>query len=73
MYLAETATNMYTQTLPDYMYASQISAYEYMLWGGGADVTFYQFQILVCLNHYTFIYSMIMMIKTFLQYIQWGC
>ena len=37
MYLAETATNMYTQTLPDYMYASQISAYKYMLWGGGGD------------------------------------
>ena len=35
MYLAVTATNMYTQTLPNYMYASQISAYKYMLWGGG--------------------------------------
>ena len=31
MYLAVTATNMYTQTLPDYKYASQISAYKYML------------------------------------------
>ena len=67
MYLAVTATNMYTQTLPDYTYVSQISAYKYMLWGGGrADVIFYQFQILVCLNHYTFIYSLIMMIRTFL-------
>ena len=35
MYLAVTATNMYTQTLLDYTYASQISAYKYMLWGGG--------------------------------------
>ena len=35
MYLAVTAKNMYTQTLPDYMYASQISAHKYMLWGGG--------------------------------------
>ena len=69
MYLAVTATNMYTQTLPDCMYGSQISAYKYMLWGG-TDVTFYQFQILVCLNHYTFIYSMIMMITTFLQHMQ---
>ena len=39
MYLAVTATNMYTQTLPDYTYASQISAYKYMFWegGGGGD------------------------------------
>ena len=35
MYLAVSATSMYTQTLPDYTYASQISAYKCMLWGGG--------------------------------------
>ena len=35
MYLGVTATIMYTQTLPDYTYASQISAYKYMYGGGG--------------------------------------
>ena len=35
IYLEVAATNMYIQTLPDYTYASQISARKYTLWGGG--------------------------------------
>ena len=51
MYLAVTATNMYTQTSPDYTYAVKLVLINTCYGGGGGeDVTFYQFQILVCLK-----------------------
>ena len=52
MYLPVTAINKFTQTLPDFMYASQICALiiHAHVYERGTDVTFFQFQILLCLS-----------------------